>query len=256
MRYDSFGKSGMGRPLPLVIVSKDKAFTPEEMWKTGKPVVLVINSIHGGETDGTDASLLLLRDLAFGRYPEILEGLTLLVVPVYNVDGFSRVSKWNRPNQNGPVDGMGFRANARGLDLNRDYLKLDAPETRALVSLAARHRADLFVDNHVTDGADFRATVTLAYGAEPATAKPLADWLDKTGPKAAAALREWDILTAPYVEFVDNLDRKGHRRGTRLAALRHVLLSARSIPSILVELHAIQAYPNAFARTSSSSPSC
>ncbi|MBL8112301.1 MAG: M14 family metallopeptidase [Acidobacteria bacterium] len=244
MRYDSFGKSGMGRPLPLVIVSKEKAFTPEEMWKTGKPVVLVINSIHGGETDGTDASLLLLRDLAFGRHPEILEGLTLLVVPVYNVDGFSRVSRWNRPNQNGPVDGMGFRANARGLDLNRDYLKLDAPETRALVSLAARHRADLFVDNHVTDGADFRATVTLAYGAEPATARPLADWLDKTVPKATAALREADILTAPYVEFIDNLDpRKGIDAGPGSPRYGTSYFPLRSIPSILVELHAIKPYP-------------
>ena len=129
-----YGTTAEGRPMPLLVASKDKAFTPEAAAKAGKPVVLVLNGIHPGEPDGKDACLILLRDMALGNRPDLLDTLTLLVVPIYNVDGHERVSKWNRPNQDGPVDGMGFRTTTQGLDLNRDFLKADAPETRALLS--------------------------------------------------------------------------------------------------------------------------
>src|SRR5262249_41676619 len=172
-----------GRRMPVVVVSKEKIFSPAERHKIPTPVVLVLNSIHGGEGDGTDACLILLRDIALTNRPEILDGVTLLVVPIYNVDGFARVSRWNRPNQTGPVDGMGWRANARGLDLTRDWLKADAAETRALVGLANAWKPDLFVDDHVTDGADFQATLTLLYLNEPATAAALTDWLKAVVPK-------------------------------------------------------------------------
>ena len=121
--------------MPLVIVSKDKAFTPAAARRLAKPIVLLQSGIHAGEIDGKDASLVLLRDLALGRRREILDAITLLIVPIYNVDGHERVSRCNRPNQDGPEEGMGFRTNARGLDLNRDHLKLDSAEARALVGL-------------------------------------------------------------------------------------------------------------------------
>src|SRR5512138_1047650 len=114
-----YGTSAEGRPMPLVVASKDKAFSPEAAAKAGKPVVLVLNGIHPGEIDGKDACLILLRDMALGNRPDLLDTLTLLVVPVYNVDGHERTSKWNRPNQDGPVEGMGFRTTTQGYDLNR-----------------------------------------------------------------------------------------------------------------------------------------
>ncbi len=110
--------------------------------------------IHAGEIDGKDALLLLLRDLALGLHPAVLDRVTLLVVPIYNVDGHERVSRFNRSNQDGPEQGMGFRTNARGLDLNRDHLKLDSAEARALIGLVNAWRPHLHVDNHVSDGFD------------------------------------------------------------------------------------------------------
>jgi len=243
LRIDYFGSTGQGRRMPVVIASKERAFTPDAAWKSGKPIVLVLASIHAGEVDGTDASLILLRDLALGNRPEILDGVTLLVVPIYNIDGHERTSKFNRPNQNGPVDGMGFRSSARGLDLNRDWLKADAPETRALVSLAAAWKPDLFVDNHVTDGADFQATLTLSYANEPYTPKPLADWLKKVVPRALRSVEELGYKTAPYVDFVDHLDPlKGIDAGPSSPRYSTGYFPLRGVASILVETHAIKPY--------------
>ena len=124
--------------MPFVVVSKDQAFTPEAARRLTKPIVMLQGGIHAGEIDGKDALLLLLRDLVLGLHPAVLDRITLLVVPIYNVDGHERVSRFNRSNQDGPVEGMGFRTNARGLDLNRDHLKLDSAEARALIGLVQR----------------------------------------------------------------------------------------------------------------------
>ena len=92
-----YGTSAEGRPMPLLVASKDKAFTPEAAAKAGKPVVLVLNGIHPGEPDGKDACLILLRDMSLGYRPDLLDSLTLLVVPIYNVDGHERVSRSSSP---------------------------------------------------------------------------------------------------------------------------------------------------------------
>jgi hypothetical protein len=243
LHLDWFGTSGQGRKMPVVVASKEKAFTPDEAWKTGKPVVLVNNSIHGGEVDGTDACLILLRDIALTNRPEVLDAVTLVVVPIYNVDGHERVSPYNRPNQDGPVLGMGFRTNARGLDLNRDFVKLDAPETRALVSLAAAWKPDLFIDDHVTDGVDMQPTLTLAYGSDPTTAKPLQEWLERVVPKALKGVETAGYKTAPYVEWIDPLDPlKGIDDGSAPARYATGYFPLRAVPSILVETHSVKPY--------------
>src|SRR6266545_6613678 len=133
LRVSFIGPSEQGRRIPVVVASKEKLFEPAERFKSAKPVVLVLNSIHAGEVDGTDATLILLRDIALTNRLTLLDGVTLVTVVVYNVDGHARVSPYNRPNQNGPEE-MGTRPNARGLDLNRDFVKADAPETRALLA--------------------------------------------------------------------------------------------------------------------------
>ena len=243
LKLEFFGTSGQGRKMPVVLVSKEKEFDPAARWKSRKPWVLLLGSIHGGEVDGTEAILELLRDVALTNRPEILNNVNVLATPVYNVDGYARVGKWNRPNQNGPAAGMGFRTNARGYDLNRDFVKADAPETRALLALAAAWSPDLFVDNHVTDGADFQPTLTVAFGHEPVTPAPLRAWLDRVVPKALRRVEEWGFLTAPYVEFADRgnplsgiaPDPFGPRYATGYFGLRNV-------PSILVETHAIKPF--------------
>ena len=148
MKLEFYGDSASGRPMPVVILSAERAFTPEAAQALAKPVVMIQNGIHAGEIDGKDASLMLLRDIALGGRRELLAAATLLIVPIYNVDGHERVSPWNRPNQDGPVSGMGFRTTADGHDLNRDYLKLVTPEARNLVRLVNAWQPHLFVDTH------------------------------------------------------------------------------------------------------------
>jgi hypothetical protein len=109
VKITDFGTSEQGRRLPLVIVSKDKAFTPSVAQRLAKPIVLLQSGIHAGEIDGKDATLMLLRELVQGQHPEILDTMTLLLVPIYNVDGHERVSRHNRSQQDGPEEGMGFR---------------------------------------------------------------------------------------------------------------------------------------------------
>jgi hypothetical protein len=243
----SFGTSGEGRPLPLVVLSKERAFTPEAARalaeERGKPIVLVQNGIHGGEIDGKDASLMLLRDAVLGRRPELLDAATLLVIPIYNVDGHERVSPWNRPNQNGPVEGMGFRTNAAGLDLNRDHLKVDSPEARAVVGLFDRWRPHLHVDDHVTDGTELDWVLTWSVAEAPQLHPAVAAWADRHLPAALAATEAAGHATGPYVDL---LDRDDPSRGISSAISQPRYATGyyplRHRPSVLVEMHSYAPY--------------
>lgn len=243
----SFGTSGEGRPLPLVVLSKERAFTPEAARRLatdhGKPIVLVQNGIHGGEIDGKDASLMLLRDAVLGRRPELLAAATLLVIPIYNVDGHERVSPWNRPNQNGPVEGMGFRTNAAGLDLNRDHLKVDSPEGRAVVGLFDAWRPHLHVDDHVTNGTELDWVLTWSVAEAPQLHPAVAAWVDRHLPAALAATEAAGHPAGPYVSLLDRADpARGissaisePRYATGYYPLRHRA-------SVLVEMHSYAPY--------------
>ena len=243
LKLSFIGPSEEGRRIPVVVASKEKLFDPADRFKSAKPVVLVLNSIHAGEVDGTDATLMLLRDIALTNRLDLLDGVTLVTVVVYNVDGHARVSAYNRPNQNGP-ERMGFRTNARGLDLNRDFVKADARETRALLALADAWKPDLFVDNHVTDGADFQAALTVSYANEPVTPKPIGDWLKAVVPKALADVeREGVAAGGAYVDFLDARDPlKGFDSSIFSPRYATGYFPVRNVPSILVETHALKPF--------------
>ena len=132
------GRSSEGRSIPLLIVADPPVKTAAAAASSGKLVCLIIGNIHAGEVCGKEALPMLLRDVFGDPHPPLLKDLILAVAPIYNADGNERVSKTNRPGQVGPEEGMGQRANARGLDLNRDFIKLEAPETRALVRFYER----------------------------------------------------------------------------------------------------------------------
>ena len=147
-----------------MIADRDGDFTPEASRKAGKAVLLLQAGIHAGEIDGKDAGMMLLRDIAVRKiHPELLEHLTILFMPIFNVDGHERFGPDNRANQNGPAE-MGWRVTAQGLNLNRDYVKADAPEMRAWLDLYTAWLPDFYIDSHVSDGADFRHVVM--YGLE------------------------------------------------------------------------------------------
>jgi hypothetical protein len=164
VRFTTFGTSPQGRQLPLLILDRNRHFTPSEVRKSGNLILLIQAGIHAGEIDGKDAGLMFFRDVAIlKKYPELLDHVTILFIPIFNVDGHERFGPYNRINQVGPEE-MGWRTTAQNLNLNRDYLKADAPEMQAWLNLFNQWLPDFFMDIHVTDGADYEYVST--YGLE------------------------------------------------------------------------------------------
>ncbi len=240
----SFGRSGQGRELPLLVISSDQAFDPDAARDTGKPIVALQCGIHSGEIAGKDATLILLRELLVeGRHPGVLEGLILLVVPIYNVDGHERVGH-SRINQDGPVRGMGFRTTARGLDLNRDYMKLDSEEAQALVgSLVTRWDPHLLLDLHTTDGADHRIQVSYSVSQGPLADPDVAVWALAAAERVAARMEEAGRPVAPYVFGVDRkAPQDGFRGGFTAPRFSTSYMALRGRASVLVEAHSLKPY--------------
>lgn len=168
IRVGHFVTSTAGRPVPYVVASRPLVSGPADAHRSGKPVVYVQGNIHGGEVEGKEAALMLLRDLTVGPLQSLLDSLVLVVVPIYNSDGndaFAAGSQ-NRPGQNGP-DVVGRRPNGQGLDLNRDLVKQEAPETRALLALAGAWDPDLYLDLHTTNGSYHGYVLTYSPGLNP-----------------------------------------------------------------------------------------
>jgi murein tripeptide amidase MpaA len=153
MARGSIGRTGEGRDLPYVVLSRPLVRTPAEARALHRPVVYVQGNIHGGEVEGKEALLALVRDLAGSPSPGVLDSIVLVAVPIYNADGNERwgAQAAQRSAQNGP-ERVGQRANAQGLDLNRDYIKAEAPETRASLAAFEEWDPDVFVDLHTTNG--------------------------------------------------------------------------------------------------------
>lgn len=152
LRVESFGKSGEGRDLPLMIFADPPISQPREARVSGKSIVFIQANIHSGEVEGKEAMLHLSRRIATGDLKTLLAKLIILVAPIYNADGNEKISADNRSGQNGPIGGVGTRANANGLDLNRDYMKLESLEANALVGLFNSWDPHLTVDLHTTNG--------------------------------------------------------------------------------------------------------
>ncbi|MDB5918542.1 MAG: peptidase [Massilia sp.] len=156
-----FGTTPQGRPMKALIVTRSGAMTAQAAKKRGLPVVLIQGGIHAGEIDGKDAGFLALREMLENRAaPGALDKQVLIFVPVFNVDGHERFTPNNRPNQRGPVE-MGWRTTAQNFNLNRDYVKADAPEMQAMLALVNAWDPLAYVDLHVTDGAKFEHDVSI-----------------------------------------------------------------------------------------------
>lgn len=238
-----FGSSGQGRPLPFVVLSKEKAFAGRKALKLAKPILLIQSGIHAGEIDGKDATLMILRDLALGRHRELLDALTLVFVPIYNVDGHERVSLYNRPNQDGPRRGMGFRTTTDGHDLNRDFLKVSTEEARALIALVNDWRPHLYVDNHVTDGVDHDWVLTWAWAEAPQAPAAVDAWMRAHMPAVLAATEKAGHRNGPYVDLEDGDDpTKGFSSWVGEPRFSSGYFPLRNRPSILIENHSYKPY--------------
>lgn len=152
LRVESFGKSVEGRDLPLMILADPPISKPLEARQSGKPVIFIMANIHAGEVEGKEAMIRLSRRILTGDLRALLKNLIILIAPIYNADGNEKISTDNRSAQYGPIGGVGTRENARGMDLNRDYMKLESPEANALIGLFNRWDPHLTVDLHTTNG--------------------------------------------------------------------------------------------------------
>jgi hypothetical protein len=245
VKIEAFGKTGEGRELDVVVVSRDGVFDPSELHKAKRPIVLVQNSIHAGEMDGKDACLALLRDMVVSKTKaSLLERAVFVFIPIYNADGHERRSAYNRINQAGPAE-MGWRGNGTNLNLNRDYLKLDTPEARAFNSMFHRWLPDFFVDDHVTDGADYQYDVTFTIDDGPNVPRGTAKWVDDVAtPTLEKYVDSHGHLASPtYINFVndnDPADGLGFNDDPPRFSTGYVILEGR--PGMLVELHMLKDY--------------
>src|SRR4030095_10288175 len=148
----TMGMTDAGFPLHLAVVSADKDFNLESIRKKNKRIILINNGIHPGEPDGIDASMLLARDIAINKF-KLPSNVVLAIIPVYNIGGCLNRSANYRIDQNGPEE-KGFRGNSQNLDLNRDFIKCDSKDSRAFTEIFHLVDPDVFIDNHVSDGAD------------------------------------------------------------------------------------------------------
>lgn len=241
LSIERFGTSPQGRDLYFVRASKGASRDGAK-----KPVLLVQAGIHAGEIDGKDAGLMLLRDIALRGKDRLLDRVDLVFVPIFNVDGHERASPWNRPNQRGPRS-MGWRTTAQNLNLNRDYVKADAPEMRAMIALIRRLDPALYLDLHVTDGIDHQYDITYAftgwrglYARSPAIGR----WLDRRfRPAMDKSLTKNGHLPYFYVSPLDNDDPdKGIVHDHDTARFSTGYGDTAHVPTVLLETHSLKPY--------------
>ena len=194
----TMGMTDAGFPLHLVIVSGDKDFDIQSLRKKKKTIILINNGIHPGEPDGIDASMLLVRDIFIKRY-KLPSNVVLAIIPVYNIGGCLDRSANYRIDQNGPTE-KGFRGNSQNLDLNRDFIKCDSKDSKAFSEIFHMLDPDVFLDNHVSDGADYQHIMTLLTSQHDKLGGVMGDYLAKEfEPALYTLMKEKGYDLVPYV---------------------------------------------------------
>ena len=236
LTVETFGTSPQGREMIVVHARKPGG--------AAKPLVMVEAGIHPGEIDGSDAGLMLLRDIAIRGKDHLLDKVDLAFVPIFNVDGHARSSPFNRPNQRGPR-AQGWRTTSQNYNLNREWLKADAPEMQAMLALIQRLQPSLFIDLHTTDGIDHQYDVAMAFAGWDglyANSPAIGRWLDQRyRPAVSRGLAAMGHTPGLYVQSVDNRDPlKGlvHDADTPQFSTGYGDLAR--IPTVLVETHSLK----------------
>ncbi len=166
----------MGRDVVLATLSDPPVYRPSDLAKSNKPVVLIVNNVHGGEVAGKDAAMEIMRDLIQGDLRPLLDDVVVLVVPTINPDG-AEVRR---------------RTNEEGFDMNRDYIKLESQEIHALVTKVIQPwQPDIWVDTHHGGSAPY--TLTYQTNMNPAGDQELVDFgNDRILSRVREALRQED----------------------------------------------------------------
>lgn len=240
----SLGLSPEQREIFAVVASNEGALTLEQLQASDRPVVFAQAGIHSGEIDGKDAGMMLLRDMTvLGVRAGLLDRVNFVFVPIFSVDAHERRSRSNRINQRGPLV-QGWRTTARNLNLNRDYTKADAVEMQHMLRFLHALDPDLYIDVHVTDGADYGYDITYGFNGPTGWSPQIATWLgEELRPAVDDYLEGMGHIPGPLIFTVDQLDvRKGMDGWMAPPRFSHGYGDACHIPSILVENHSLKPY--------------
>ncbi|MBR1514100.1 MAG: lipoprotein [Bacteroidales bacterium] len=244
VHYQSIGKTVLGRDVPLLIVDENGYTSPKKIRRSGKSIILVQSCIHPGEPNGKDAMFLLIRNMLNDNINgDLLSDFSFLFIPVLSPDGLANFSPYNRINQNGPKQ-MGWRVNAQGLNLNRDYTKLDTPELRAFVALFNAWQPDFFFDTHATDGADYQYVTTYSMEDFGNYDEGLSQWLDDVWePQIRHTMQDLGMPVTRYIEFQPWGDPTASLCDRSFAPIfSQAYTIARNCPGVLLETHMLKPY--------------
>ncbi len=244
VEYGTFGISPQGHDLPYLIVDKGNRFTADAVKASGNAILLVQAGIHPGESDGTDAGLMLIRDLVINKkYDHLLDHVTILFIPVFNVDGYLRFGPYNRINQNGPKE-MGWRCTAQNLNLNRDFVKAKTSEMQNWLKFFNHWLPDFFIDCHTTDGADYQYVLTYALETKGNMDEGLTKWQkDSYLPFIEKNMYAMDMPIFPYVSFRQWHDpRSGLYESVSPPMISQGYTAIQNRPGLLIETHMLKPY--------------
>ena len=203
----TYGSTDFGKPLHLLVLSKQKIFDPATLRKSDKRILLINNGIHPGEPEGIDASMLFARDLL--KNNTLPDNVVICIIPVYNIDGSHNRSGTSRANQNGPI-AYGFRGNAKNYDLNRDFIKTDSKNSQAFQQIFNTWQPEIFVDTHTSNGADYQYTMTLIPTQKDKLNPILANYLTKTlVPDLYGKMKVKGYELIPYVNSINETPDEG-----------------------------------------------
>ncbi len=235
------GATDSGHPLHLVTFNPNRSFESEFKTNEKQNILLINNGIHPGESDGIDASMMLLRDLAQQKIKTPQQTI-IAVIPVYNIGGALNRNSTTRTNQNGPK-AYGFRGNARNYDLNRDFIKADSKNSRAFTKIFRKLRPALFIDNHVSNGADYQYTLTHLFTQHNKLGGALGNYLHQTFMPAledSLAQKNWDII--PYVNVFNSTPDQGFKQFFDSPRYSTGYTTLFNTLGMLVETHMLKPY--------------
>lgn len=237
------GKTDSGYPLHLVLFNTDKNFDLKQLKNSSKNIIFINNGIHPGESDGVDATMLLLRNIVQNtEQTKKLNSIILAVIPIYNVGGALNRNSHSRANQNGPKE-YGFRGNARNFDLNRDFIKADTKNTRSFASIFTSLNPDVFVDNHVSNGADYQYSITHLFTQHNKLGNQLGDFIEqKMRPAIENSLFKKNILITPYVNVWGKTPESGFSQFFDLPRYSTGYTTLFNTLGLMVETHMLKPY--------------
>ena len=240
IKIKEMGLTDSGLPLHLILFNPEAVFDLQKAAKT-KAILLINNNIHPGEPDGVDASTLLLRDLAFGKI-NLPKNTIVAVIPFYNISGTLNRNSTSRVNQNGP-ESYGFRANGRYFDLNRDFVKSDTKNARSFAALFQEVNPDVFIDNHVSNGADYQYTLTYIQTQHQKIGKNLGDFIkEQMTPEIRKQLKVNNLESIPYVNVYGTTPESGYSQFMDLPRYSTGYASLFNTIGYMPELHMLKKF--------------